>query len=139
MLALPLINAQEENVHSLFLLPVGQGLPTLADVALSLYADGRILKFLGGQPAPFELVGLYEPLRNPTALFTNEEANSLYVADAGNKRIVQLTKEGRFLRQFQAGEGEAFDQLKGFFASETYHRLYFVSGNKLCVTNMPSE
>lgn len=104
-----------------------------------LYADGRILKFIGGQPAPFELVGLYEPLRNPTALFTNEEANSLYVADAGNKRIVQLTKEGRFLRQFQAGEGEAFDQLKGFFASETYHRLYFVSGNKLCVTNMPSE
>lgn len=104
-----------------------------------LYADGRILKFLGGQPAPFELVGLYEPLRNPTALFTSEEAEFLYIADAGNKRIVQLTKEGRFLRQFKAGEGEALDQLKGLFASETYHRLYFVSGNKLYVTNIPSE
>lgn len=104
-----------------------------------LYADGRILKFLGGQPAPFELVGLYEPLRNPTALFTSEEAEFLYVADAGNKRIVQISKEGRFLRQFKAGEGEALDQLKGLFASETYHRLYFVSGNKLYVTNIPSE
>ena len=104
-----------------------------------LYADGRILKFLGSQPAPFELVGLYEPLRNPTALFTSAEAEFLYVADAGNKRIVQLTKEGRFLQQFKAGEGEALDQLKGLFASETYHRLYFVSGNKLYVTNIPSE
>jgi len=78
-------------------------------------------------------------LRNPTALFASEEAAFLYVADAGNKRIVQLTKEGRFLRQFKAGESEALDQLKGLFASEAYHRLYFVSGNKLYVTNIPAE
>jgi len=104
-----------------------------------LYADGRILKFLDGQPAPFEITGLYEPLQNPTALFTSEEAQFLYVADAGNDRIVQLTKEGRFLQQFQAGQAEALDQLKGLFASETYQLLYFVSGNKLYVTNIPAE
>ena len=104
-----------------------------------LYADGRVLKFLGGQPEPFEITGLYEPLQNPTALFTSEEAEFLYVADAGNDRIVQLTKEGRFLQQFQAGQGEALDQLKGLFASETYQLLYFVSGNKLYVTNIPAE
>ncbi|MBM4464756.1 MAG: hypothetical protein FJ014_04190 [Chloroflexi bacterium] len=104
-----------------------------------LYADGRVLKFLGGEPAPFEMTGLYEPLQNPTALFTSEEAEFLYVADAGNDRVVQLTKEGSFLRQFKAGEGEAFDQLKGLFASEQYNRLYFVSGNRLWVTNLPSE
>ena len=104
-----------------------------------LYADGRILKFDDGQPAPFEITGLYEPLQNPTALFTSEEAEFLYVADAGNDRIVQLTKEGRFLQQFQAGQGEALDQLKGLFASETYQLLYFVSGNKLYVTNIPAE
>jgi hypothetical protein len=104
-----------------------------------LYADGRILKFLDGQPAPFEITGLYEPLQNPTALFTSEEAEFLYVADAGNNRIVQLTKEGSFLRQLKAGEGEAFDQLKGLFALEKYNLLYFVSGNRLYVTNIPSE
>jgi hypothetical protein len=104
-----------------------------------LYADGRILKFDDGQPAPFEIAGLYEPLQNPTALFASDEAEFLYIADAGNSRIVQLTKEGNFLRQFKAGEGEAFDQLKGLFASEQYNRLYFVSGNKLYVTNLPSE
>ena len=104
-----------------------------------LYADGRILKFDDGQPAPFEITGLYEPLQNPTALFTSEEAEFLYVADAGNDRIVQLTKDGRFLQQFQAAQGEALDQLKGLFASETYQLLYFVSGNTLYVTNIPAE
>jgi len=104
-----------------------------------LYADGRILKFLDGQPAPFEITGLYEPLQNPIALFASEEAGFLYIADAGNDRIVQLTKEGRFLRQLKAGEGEALDQLKGLFALEKYNLLYFVSGNRLYVTNIPSE
>lgn len=104
-----------------------------------LYADGRILKFDDGQPAPFEITGLYEPLQNPTALFTSEETEFLYVADAGNDRIVQLTKEGRLLQQFKAGQGESLDQLKSLFASEMYHLLYFVSGNRLYVTNIPSE
>jgi hypothetical protein len=127
-----------------FVTPGEVDLAGVVDMAIDgqvyiLYADGRIVKCLGGQPAPFELTGLYEPLRNPTAIFTSEEAEFLYVADAGNKRIVQLSKEGRFLRQFKAGRGEALDQLKGLFASETYHRLYFVSGNKLYVTNIPSE
>lgn len=104
-----------------------------------LYADGRILKFDDGQAAPFEISGLYEPLQNPTALFTGQETEFLYVADAGNDRVVQLTKEGRFVRQLQAAEGEAFDQLKGLFALEQYNLLYFVSGSKLYVTNLPSE
>ncbi len=104
-----------------------------------LYADGRILKFDDGQPAPFEITGLYEPLQNPTALFTSEETEFLYVADAGNQRIVRLTKEGHLVRQFQASQSEAFAQLKGLFANELLNRLYFVSGSKLYVTDIPSE
>ena len=131
--------------ESYFPTPGEVDLAGIVDMALDgqvyvLYADGRILKFDDdGQPAPFEITGLYEPLQNPTALFTSEEAEFLYVADAGNDRIVQLTKEGNFLRQFKAGESEVFDQLKSLFASETYNRLYFVSGNKLYVTNIPLE
>jgi len=104
-----------------------------------LYADGRILKFDDGQPAPFEITGLYEPLQNPTALFTSEETQFVYVTDAGNNRILQLTKEGGFLRQLKAATGESFDDLKGLFAIEKFNLLYFVSGNKLYVTNIPAE
>ncbi len=38
ILVLSLVNAQEENVHPLFFLPVGQGLTADADIALSLLA-----------------------------------------------------------------------------------------------------
>lgn len=122
----------------------GVNLAAVVDMAVAsqvylLYADGRILKFDHGQPAPFEITGLYEPIQNPTALFTSEDIEFLYVADAGNKRIVQLTKEGGFVRQLRAATGEALDDLQGLCAIEEFSLLYFVSGNKLYVTNIPSE
>jgi len=105
-----------------------------------LYADGRILKFVGGEQVPFEITGLYEPLQNPTALFTNEETEFLYVADRGNKRIVQLTKGGSVQQQLRAVEGnKAFDELKSLYAVEKFNLLYFLSGDKLYVTNIPAE
>jgi len=104
-----------------------------------LYADGRVARFLGGQPAPFELAGLYEPLRSPTAIFTDEEAEFVYVADAGNRRIVQLDKEGRFVRQFRPAEGSAFDHLKGLYVDENGGRLFFVSGHALYLADIPTE
>jgi len=104
-----------------------------------LYADGRVARFLGGQPAPFELAGLYEPLRSPTAIFTDEEAEFVYVADAGNRRIVQLGKEGRFVSQFRPAEGSAFDHLKGLYVDENGGRLFFVSGNALYLADIPTE
>ena len=105
-----------------------------------LYADGRILKFVGGEQVPFEITGLYEPLQNPTALFTNEETEFLYIADRGNKRIVQLTKGGSVQRQLRAIEGnKAFDELKSLYAVEKFNLLYFLSGDKLYVTNTPAE
>ena len=105
-----------------------------------LYADGRILKFVGGEQVPFEITGLYEPLQNPTAIFTNEETEFLYIADRGNKRILQLTKAGNLQRQLKTFEGSnAFDELKSLYAIERFHLLYFLSGDTLYVTNIPAE
>ncbi len=110
-----------------------------------LFTDGNITKLLSsgepssGQPVLFEQTELDEPLRNPTAIFTGpeEEVKSIYVADAGNKRIVQFSKEGGFERQFKADD-DTFDRLKGCFVDEIGDRLYLVSGNKLYLANIPS-
>lgn len=104
-----------------------------------LYADGRILKFMGGELAPFELTELDEPLRGPTAIFTgpDEETQFLYVADAGNRRIVQLSKEGRFIRQFKVAEAGVFDQLKNLHVDEIGSKFYILSGNTLYMANIP--
>ncbi len=111
----------------------------------NLFADGTIVKLLSsgepssGQPVPFEQTEIDEPLRNPTALFTgpDEETKSIYVADAGNKRIVQFSKEGRFERQFKADD-DVLDRLKGLFVDEIGGKLYFVSGNRLYLANLPA-
>jgi len=104
-----------------------------------LYADGRILKFMGGELAPFEQTELDEPLRGPTAIFTSpdEETRFLYVADAGNKRIVQFSKEGQFIRQFKAAEAGVFDQLTSLYVDEAGSKLYILSGNALYMANIP--
>ena len=104
-----------------------------------LYADGRILKFMGGEPAPFEQTELDEPLRGPTAIFTSsdEETKFLYVADAGNGRIVQFSKEGQFIRQFRAAEAGVFDQSKSLHVDEIGSKFYILSGNTLHMANIP--
>ncbi|HID62435.1 MAG TPA: hypothetical protein EYP49_06795 [Anaerolineae bacterium] len=104
-----------------------------------LYADGRILKFMGGEPAPFEQTELDEPLRGPTAIFTkpDEETKFLYVADAGNRRIVQFSKEGQFIRQFRPAEAGVFDQLKSLHVDEIGSKFYILSGNTLYMANIP--
>jgi hypothetical protein len=104
-----------------------------------LYADGRILKFMGGELAPFEQTEIDEPLRGPTAIFTSpdEETQFLYVADAGNGRIVQFSKEGQFIRQFRAAEAGVFDQLKSLHVDEIGSKFYILNGNTLYMANIP--
>jgi hypothetical protein len=104
-----------------------------------LYADGKILKFMGGELEPFEQTELDEPLRGPTAIFTSpdEETKFLYVADAGNRRIVQFSKEGQFIRQFKTAEAGVFDQLKSLHVDEIGSKFYILNGNTLYMANIP--
>lgn len=108
-----------------------------------LYKDGRINKFEGGQPTGFNLTGLDKPFSNPVAIFTapNESVQHIYVADAGNRRVVQLNKDGGFVRQFKPreGEGVSFADLQDIFVDEIGGRLYILDSNNLYVGNIPNE
>ena len=108
-----------------------------------LFRDGRLEKFLSGQPTDFKLSGLDKPFNNPTAIFTapNDEVQYLYVADAGNQRIVQLNKDGSFVRQFKPRPGEAvsFANLQDIHVDEIGGRLYILDSNNLYLGNIPAE
>jgi hypothetical protein len=108
-----------------------------------LFSDGRINKYLGGQPADFNLTGLDVPLNKPVAIYTapDEEVQYLYVADAGNHRIVQLEKDGTFVRQFQPRGGEAvsFASLQDIYVDEIGGRLFVLDSNNLYLGKMPIE
>lgn len=108
-----------------------------------LYKDGRVSKFEGGQPAGFNITGLDKPLNNPVAIFTapNESVQHIYIADTGNRRVVQLNKDGSFVRQFKPreGEGVSFANLQDIFVDEIGGKLYILDSNNLYVGNIPNE
>lgn len=105
-----------------------------------LMADGKILKFFLGKQQPFDVSGLDQPLAKPVALFVtgeDESQGSIYVADAGLARVVQLNKRGEFIRQYAAGEGQAgLAQLSGLFVDEALQRIYLASGSRLYAAPM---
>ncbi len=101
--------------------------------------NGTILRFRGGAPVSFSLGPLATPLKNPVAIFTQPEVDSLYVADAGNQRIVEFDKNGVFVRQFKpyAQKGDVFQDLSDFTVNETKRKLYFISGDAAYMANVP--
>jgi hypothetical protein len=118
-------------------------LTNAVDVAIDgdvyvLVLDGQVWRFRLGKPVPFPRTDLDKPMPNPAAIFTSEAAQSVYVVDAANKRIVQFSKEGAFQRQFRyAGFDGAFDRLKNVFVDEQRSVMYITSGDKLYLARIP--
>lgn len=108
-----------------------------------LFQDGRIEKYLSGQLVEFNLTNMDQPFNNPVSIFTapDEEIQHIYVADAGNRRIVQLNKDGSFVRQFKPRVGEivSFANLQDIFVDEIGGRMYILDSNNLYAANIPGE
>ncbi len=104
-----------------------------------LRQDGRLLRFFGGDPVPFNVTGLRQPLGRPVALFLSQGplAPSLYIADAGEQRIVHLSLSGVYLDQIKVDEG-SFEGLSGLFVDEAGRRLFFTNGQGLFMAELPS-
>jgi hypothetical protein len=118
---------------------------SVGDGIYLLYADGRIGKLVQGQPANYTVADWDTPPRNPSALSTYppDETEWVYVADSGNSRLIQTTKEGTFTRQFRltaeevASEGDVLKGVTSLFVDESVKRAYFLSGNKLYLVILP--
>jgi hypothetical protein len=60
------------------------------------------------------------------------------VADAGNGRVVQLNKDGRFIRQFKPRDEQTadFSTLRSIFVDELTGKLYLVNDHALYIANI---
>jgi hypothetical protein len=109
-----------------------------------LFADGQVKKFLRGEPQPFTMQGMPSPMRSPTTIFVSgpkepDAAGYVYVADAGNERILQFDKAGVYLRQFKMPSGdEQMKELRGLYVDEDRQRLFFLSGRTLWMASLPT-
>ncbi len=104
-----------------------------------LLTEGVIMKFTAGEREPFVVGGLEEGFSNSLAIFTNPGTDHIYVVESG--RIVELTKEGRFVRQLRPSrEGEeAFQELSTVFVDEERGRLFILSGKRLYLADLSTE
>lgn len=108
-----------------------------------LMADGRVVKFYRGEPQPFPMYGLPGAMRSPTSIFVSgpqkpDAPGYVYVADAGNNRVLQFDKNGNFLRQFQDKPGEnRFQNLRGLYVDEERGRMLLLSGRTLWMGDIP--
>jgi len=71
-----------------------------------LFSDGSVMKFAGGEPQPFAQEGLYPPLENPVGMYARADTDSVFVMDGDGTRVVEFSKEGKFVRQYRAALDE---------------------------------
>jgi hypothetical protein len=117
----------------------------IGDSIYLLYANGTLQKLTMGAPDTFDTQDWDTPPRDPAALFTRppDSIDWVYVADRGNARIVQCSKEGRFERQFQLtdAQAEAYGDIlahtTSLFVDELSGHAYVLSGHKLYLLDLP--
>lgn len=86
--------------------------------------NGTISKFTKGKSDNFKIAGLDTPLKNPSRIFTNVDANNLYILDNGNSRIVILDKKGNYVSEYKA---KILTNAKDFEVLESSKKIYVLS------------
>ncbi|HEX7588035.1 MAG TPA: hypothetical protein VF478_06955, partial [Anaerolineae bacterium] len=103
-------------------------------------ADGSLARFTQGKPNDLPIRDLDTPITKSVGVVTSEKINNVYVADAGNQRIIQIDKtSGKFQRQFKprGQDRDAFNFLKTIAVDEQNKKFLFVNGNQVYLATIP--
>lgn len=96
--------------------------------------DGKIRRFVDGQENDFTMPGIDKPPAAPQAPIYDATSSSLFVADRGNSRVVQLQGDGRFERQLVNTQ---LGSLRGLAVDPGQKRLVGVTGQSLVAIPLP--
>lgn len=106
---------------------------TMDDTAIYiLQSDRTVLKYdVQGRRQAFTL-SLRVPLANPVSIFTDVGLNSLWIADPGAGRIVQIDKTGNYIRSYASSNAAmALKELKGIAVQPDGKTLYTLAGSQV--------
>jgi hypothetical protein len=90
--------------------------------------DGVVRRYSTGVEAPFQLASIDRPLKTVTDIVASTTSDEVFLADAGNKRIVAASRDGRFLRQYVSN---ALTDIRALALDPTGSQLYVVVGDAL--------
>ncbi len=93
-----------------------------------LFGNGNILRYRNREQLPFSLEAGAELAEEPVELYvTSEERRQIYLADAGEDRILVYSKDGVFEKQLKAAEGDLLRGLSGIYIDEINETLYILT------------
>lgn len=97
-----------------------------------LLEDGTLLRYYQRQQVPFSLDNSAGSGGQIVDMATGQEDNSnIYLADAGQDRILVFDKEGNYIEQFKAAENNALRGLRGLYLDETTGSLFILTQTSL--------
>lgn len=93
-----------------------------------LSETGKVTKLTNGNPVQITLKGITEQLEKPTAIYTNENNENVYILEKEKGRIVVITKTGEFKMQYI---GESIKQADDLVVSEEEKKIILLGSSKL--------
>lgn len=93
-----------------------------------LSETGKVTKITNGNPTQITLKGITEQLENPTAIYTNEDNEYVYILEKEKGRVVVITKTGEFKMQYI---GESIKQADDLVVNETEGKIILLDKTKL--------
>jgi len=92
------------------------------------HSTGEITKLFRGEKQSFEISGLDPVLKNISAIWTSNDADSIFVLDSTQKRVVQLSKDGVFKKQYTS---DVWQSPNDMFVDEANNTVYVLDRNIL--------
>lgn len=93
-----------------------------------LSETGKVTKLTNGNPVQITLKGITEQLEKPTAIYTNENNENVYILEKEKGRVVVITKTGEFKMQYI---GESIKQADDLVVSEEEKKIILLGSSKL--------
>jgi len=120
-----------EDAPSAYVLAPNVDLTNAVDMAIDgdvfvLTIGGRVLWLSRGQLQPYPLDGLDPPLAAPLSIYATEKTQYVWIADPQNRRIIQASKTGQFLRQFILPD--ALEPVRSLVVDEGTNHVYILAG-----------
>lgn len=106
-----------------------QGIDVAIDGSIwILGSGGKVVKFTRGVPESVSIKGLDKDFSNPSAIYTNENIESIFILDSGNGRIVEISKTGDYKKQYLLPDVES---VKDLVASKESGKIFLLTETKI--------
>jgi hypothetical protein len=96
-----------------------------------LGGDGSLVSYTQGKDDKLVVAGLDKPLKSPVQVVSGFDMDNIYIADAGNNRVVVLDKKFDFVRELLPTKEEQWGDMKGIGISQDESVAFVLSGSRV--------